>query len=149
MCRSPGMDTDPRLMPLSDCRLIDATRIVDSRGSLAVLEVGNHVPFVIQRAYYLYDVPEGAERGGHAHKALHQVFIAVAGAFDLVLRDGMSTRRIRLDSPHQACYVGPMVWRELEAFSEGAVCLVLASAPYDESDYYRDFEDYLQVVRQQ
>ena len=135
-------------MPLSDCRLIDATRIMDARGSLAVLEVGDHVPFAIERVYYLYGVPAGAQRGGHAHKALHQLFIAVAGAFDLVLRDGTATTRVRLDSPNQAYYVGPMVWRELEGFSEGAVCLVLASAPYDESDYYRDFNDYLQAVRQ-
>lgn len=135
-------------MPISDCRLIDALHIADPRGSLAVLEVGAHVPFVVQRVYYLYDVPEGAHRGGHAHKALHQLFIAVSGAFDLVLNDGVDSLRVRLDSPHRAFHVGPMVWRELETFSAGAVCLVLASAPYDEADYYRDFEDFLRAVRQ-
>lgn len=134
-------------MTISDCRLIDASRVVDPRGSLAVLEVGEHIPFMVQRAYYLYDVPAGAQRGGHAHKALHQLFIAAAGGFDLVLHDGIDTQRVRLHSPHQALYVGPMIWRELEAFSEGTVCLVLASAPYDESDYYRNFEEFLDAVR--
>ena len=133
-------------MTISDCCLIDASRIMDPRGSLAILEVGNHVPFPIQRVYYLYDVPEHAQRGGHAHKALHQLFIAVAGSFEIVLHDGSQTRRVRLDSPHHSLHVGPMIWRELEAFSEGAVCLVLASAVYDEEDYYRDFEEFQRAV---
>jgi hypothetical protein len=122
-------------------------RIGDDRGALTVVEGGRHIPFAIERIYFLSDVPTGAQRGGHAHKALQQLFIAVAGAFDLVLHDGTATRRIRLDTPHQALHVGPMIWRELEGFTEGAVCLVLASAPYDEADYYRDFDEYLRAVR--
>lgn len=135
-------------MSLSVCRFIDASTFVEPRGSLAVLEVGHHLPFAVERVFYLYDVPTGEVRGGHAHKALHQVFIAITGSFDLVLHDGTDTRRVRLDASHRAFYVGPMIWGDLEAFSQGCVCLVLASAPYDEADYHRDFEEYLQAVRQ-
>ena len=101
------------------------------------------MPFDIQRVYYLYDVPGGAERGGHAHKALHQFIIAMSGSFDVVLDDGQGKKRIHLNRSYYGLYVCPMIWRELDNFSSGSVCMVLASNLYDEADYYRDYEEFL------
>lgn len=114
----------------------------DSRGNLSFIEAGRHVPFEIRRVYYLYDVPGGAERGGHAHKALQQVIIAMSGSFDLVLDDGSRRWTVGLNRSHYGIYVGPNTWREMENFSSGAVCLVLASEFYDEGDYIRDYDDF-------
>lgn len=132
-----------RAHAILDCRLIELPKIIDSRGNLTFIEGGQHVPFDIQRVYYLYDVPGGAERGGHAHKALHQLIIAMSGSFDVVLDDGREKTRIHLNRAYHGLYVCPMIWRELDSFSSGAVCLVLASNKYDEADYYRDYDDYL------
>jgi hypothetical protein len=96
--------------------------------------------------YYLYDVPGGAERGGHAHKALHQLIIAMSGSFDVVLDDGQAKKRIHLNRSYQGLYVCPMIWRELDNFSSGSVCMVLASNFYDELDYYRDYSQFLQAI---
>ena len=134
-------------MRLSDCRLIDLPRINDPRGNLTFLEGGRHVPFAIERVYYLYDVPAGAERGGHAHKELQQLILAVAGSFDVCLDDGREKKRIRLDRPDQGLYICPMIWRTLENFAPASVCLVLASLPYDESDYYRDYAEFLAATK--
>ena len=101
------------------------------------------MPFDIQRVYYLYDVPGGAERGGHAHKALHQLIIAMSGSFDVVLNDGRAHKRVHLNRSYYGLYVCPMIWRELDNFSSGSVCMVLASNRYDEADYFRDYGDYL------
>jgi len=133
-------------MALADCRVLELPKIHEPRGNLTFVEGGRHVPFEIARVYYLYDVPGGAERGGHAHKALHQLIIAMSGSFDVVLNDGRSERRIHLNRSYQGLYVCPMIWRELDNFSSGSVCMVLASNHYDEADYYRDHGDYMRAL---
>lgn len=129
-------------MSLNNCRVIELPRIQDPRGSLTFIEGDRHVPFNIMRVYYLYDVPGGAERGGHAHKALHQLIVALSGSFDVVLDDGYDRRRIHLNRSHSGLYICPMLWRELSNFSSGSVCMVLASSYFDESDYYRSYDDF-------
>ncbi len=128
---------------LDRCSILELPRIFDARGNLTFIEGGHHVPFDIQRVYYLYDVPGGAERGGHAHKGLHQLIIAMSGSFDVVLDDGRKKKRVHLNRSYRGLYVCPMIWRELDNFSSGSVCMVLASNRYDEADYYRDYEEYL------
>jgi dTDP-4-dehydrorhamnose 3,5-epimerase-like enzyme len=128
---------------LGDCRIIDLPKVSDSRGNLSFVEGNEHVPFGIERVYYLYDIPNGADRGGHAHKELKQLFIAMSGSFDVVLDDGNERVRFHLDSADKGLYICPMIWRELNNFSSGSVCTVLASDRYDESDYYRDYDEYL------
>lgn len=127
-------------MYLGRCRLIELPKISDPRGNLTFVEEHKHVPFPIARVYYLYDVPGGAERGGHAHKALDQLLIAVAGSFVVTLNDSAQQCDVRLNRATQGLHIPRMVWREIHDFSSGSVCLVLASHPYDESDYYRDFD---------
>lgn len=105
------------------------------------------MPFDIKRVFYLYDVPGGADRGGHALKACHQLMIAMSGSFDVVLDDGRDKKRLHLNRSYCGLYVRPMIWREMDNFSSGSVCLVLASEVYDESDYYRHYTDYLNAVR--
>lgn len=134
-------------MTLNDCKLIQLPKIADPRGNLTFIEGGRHVPFQIQRVYYLYDTPGGAERGGHAHKGLHQLIVAMSGSYDVVLDDGKEKKRFHLNRSYYGLYVCPMIWRELDNFSSGAVCLVLASNLYDESDYYRDYKDYLNALK--
>lgn len=133
-------------MSIHDCRLIDLPKISDPRGNLTFIEGGQHVPFDIQRVYYLYDVPGGAERGGHAHKALHQLIVAMSGSFDVVLDDGSAKRRIHLNRSYSGLYICPMIWRELDNFSSGSVCMVLASNRYDEGDYYRHYEEFINAA---
>jgi hypothetical protein len=130
-------------MSLADCRTIDLPKITDPRGNLTFIEGGRHIPFDLKRVYYLYDVPGGAERGGHAHLGLHQLIIAMSGSFDVVLDDGVARQRYHLNRSYTGLYVCPMIWRELDNFSSGSVCLVLASNTYDEADYLRDQEDFL------
>jgi dTDP-4-dehydrorhamnose 3,5-epimerase-like enzyme len=130
-------------MPLADCRLIELPKIEDSRGNLTFIEGHRHVPFDIARVYYLYDVPGGSERGGHAHKALHELIVAMSGSFDVVLDDGREKKRFHLNRSYYGLYVCPMIWRELDNFSSGGVCMVLASNLYDEFDYYRNYGDFL------
>jgi|SRR5690242_8533350 len=136
-----------RVMPLSDCRIIDLPKIADPRGNLTFIEGGRHVPFQIQRVYYLYDTPGGAERGGHAHKNLHQLIVAMSGSYDVILDDGTQKKRFHLNRSYYGLYVCPMIWRELDNFSSGAVCLVLASNLYDEADYYRDYQEFVQALK--
>lgn len=136
-------------MLLDTCRIIDLPKIADPRGNLTFVEGNNHIPFDIRRVYYLYDVPGGSERGGHAHKALHQLIIAMSGSFDVVLYDGRENKRFHLNRSYNGLYVCPMIWRELDNFSSGSVCLVLASNLYDEADYYRDYNDYLSDLAKQ
>lgn len=125
------------------CQIITLPKISDPRGNLTFIEGGGHIPFDIQRVYYLYDVPGGAERGGHAHKGLSQLIIAMSGSFDVVLDDGREKKRYHLNRSYNGLYVCPMIWRELDNFSSGSVCMVLASNHYDESDYYRNYDEYI------
>jgi hypothetical protein len=123
---------------VADCRIIELPRINRPEGSLTPVESGRTVPFEIARIYYVYDVVQGASRGGHAHIALHQLIVAAMSRFAVVVDDGTSRRQIELDRANQGLYIPPMIWRELIGFSSGAVCIVLASMPYDEADYIRD-----------
>ena len=134
-------------MGIEDCRIIDLPRIGEPRGNLTFVEGSRHVPFDFRRVYYLYDVPGGASRGGHAHRRLEQFVIAVAGSFDVVVDDGVKRASFFLNRSYYGLYIPTMVWRELENFSSGSVCLVLASDLYDESDYYRDYDEYAEVIR--
>jgi dTDP-4-dehydrorhamnose 3,5-epimerase-like enzyme len=133
-------------MSVDDCKLVSLPRISDPRGNLTFIEGNSHIPFDIRRVYYLYDVPGGAERGGHAHKALHQLIIAMSGSFDVVLDDGRMKKRVHLNRSYQGLYVCPMIWRELDNFSSGSVCMVLASNVYDEADYYRDYDTFMSAL---
>lgn len=130
-------------MPLADCKILELPKIHDPRGNLTFIEGHEHVPFEIGRVYYLYDVPGGADRGAHAHRNLHQFIVAMSGSFDVVLDDGAEQRRFHLNRSYFGLYVCPMMWRYLDNFSSGAVCLVLASAKYDEADYIRNYDSYL------
>jgi hypothetical protein len=134
-------------MQLKNCRIVNLPKVADPRGNLTFIEAGRHVPFEIRRVYYLYDVPGGAERGGHAHRELHQLIVAMSGSFDVILDDGQEKKRIHLNRSYYGLYVCPMIWRELDNFSSGSVCMVLASNFYDEADYYRDYPEFLKAVR--
>ena len=129
-----------------DCSVLGLDRHhSDRKGNLSVVENHATVPFEIKRVYYLYDVPGGASRGGHAHKRLHQLIVAVGGSFNVTLDDGRMKRTFFLNHPYQALYVVPGMWRTLDDFSSGAVCMVLASEPYDEEDYIRDYNDFISI----
>ena len=133
-------------MPLEQCSIVELPKISDPRGNLTFIECGRHIPFQISRVYYLYDVPGGSERGGHAHKELSQLIIAMSGSFDVLLDDGFEKRRFHLNRSYFGLYVCPMIWRELDNFSSGSVCLVLASNQYDPDDYYRNYDQFVSVV---
>ena len=128
-------------------RLIQLPVIPDVRGKLSFIEGGRHVPFDIARVYYLYDVPSAAVRGGHAHKELQQLIIAVSGSFDVRLDTGRVQRTVQLNRPSVGLLIGTRIWREIDNFSSGGVCLVLASEPYDEDDYYRDYDIFVKSCR--
>ncbi len=132
---------------IDECRIIELPRITNRRGNLTPVEGGKDIPFEVARVYYLYDVPGGSTRGGHAHKQLGQVLVSVMGAFDVVLDDGYNRKTVRLDRAYSGLYIPRMIWRELENFSSGGICLVLASLPFDESDYYRDYDEFLAAGR--
>lgn len=129
-------------MSIKDCKIVELPKIADPRGNLSFIEGGRHIPFDIKRVYYLYDVPGGSDRGSHAHKNLHQFIIAMSGSFDVVLDDGKQKHRFHLNRSYFGLYVCPMMWRDLDNFSSGAVCMVLASEHYDEADYIRDYEQF-------
>ena len=133
-------------MSINDCHLINLPKITDPRGNLSFIEGGQHIPFDIQRVYYLYDVPGGSDRGSHAHKNLHQFIVAMSGSFDVVLDDGKEKKRFHLNRSYSGLYVCPMMWRDLDNFSSGAVCMVLASAHYDEDDYIRDYSQFFSLT---
>ena len=128
-------------------RILEFPKVTDPRGNLTFIESQQHVPFEIKRVYYLYDVPGGETRGGHAHKKLEQLIIAASGSFDVVLDDGAAKTKFSLNRSYYGLYVPNMVWRELENFSSGSVCLVLASRHYDEEDYYRDYGEFIKAAR--
>ena len=130
-----------------DCTVIELDRHhSDRNGNISVVENGRDVPFNVKRAYYLYDVPGGESRGGHAHKELGQLIIAASGSFTVTLDDGHVKRTFTLNRPYQGLYVVPGIWRTLDDFSSGAVCMVLASEKYDEADYIRDYEKFLRYI---
>lgn len=128
---------------VADCRLVPLPRLSDGRGSLTFVQPGPNLPFEIRRVYYLYGVPTGQVRGAHGHRALEQLMVAVAGSVDVECDDGRTRRTFRLESPDVGLYVSPMIWRSLTGFTEGTVCMVIASAPYDEGDYFREYDDFL------
>ena len=131
---------------LVDCVTLQLPKVHDPRGNLTFVEGGRQIPFDIRRVYYLYDVPGGSERGGHAHLALHQFVIAMSGSFDIVLDDGFDRKRYHLNRSYEGLYIPPMTWRELDNFSSGSVCMVLASEVYDEADYIRNYSDFMLEV---
>ena len=126
--------------------IIDIPKVEDYRGNIAIIE-NDVVPFDIKRVYYLFDVPSSAQRGGHAHKNLNQVLIALSGSFDVVLKDGNVTKTITLNKPDKGLLITRNIWRELENFSSGSVCLVLASEVFKEEDYIRDYDEFLASVK--
>lgn len=132
---------------VNDCVILDLPKISDARGNLTFIEGNSHIPFDIKRVYYLYDVPGGAERGEHAHKDLHQLIVAISGSFDVILNDGHEERRFHLNRSYFGLYVCPMMWRGLDNFSSGSVCMVLASDIYDENDYIREREVFFQLAQ--
>ena len=134
-------------MTLKECKLIELPKISDPRGNLTFIEGTKHIPFEIRRIYYLYDVPGGAHRAGHAHRTLHQVLVALSGSFDITVDNGFSQTKFHLNRSYQGLYIPAMVWRDIDNFSTGAVCLALASTVYDESEYYREYEIFLRDVR--
>ena len=127
-----------------DCKILDLPKISDTRGNLSFLE-GGLCPFEFKRIYYLYDIPAESTRGGHAHKALKQLIIPLSGSFNVLLDDGDNKKEVNLYKPHQGLLICPMIWRELNQFSSGAVGLVLASEKFDEDDYFRFYEDFLKA----
>ncbi|GGH39967.1 WxcM domain-containing protein [Mangrovimonas yunxiaonensis] len=131
---------------IKNIRLINIPKVQDPRGNLAIIEK-NVIPFQIKRVYYLYDVPSGAYRGGHAHKKLYQVLIALSGSFDVILDDGKDKMKITLNKPNEGLLIPTGIWRELENFSSGSVCLVLASEVFDENDYIRNYNDFVSMKR--
>lgn len=135
-------------MGIEQVRLIELPKIYDPRGNLSVIETGRHIPFEFKRIFYLYDVPGGAVRAGHANVKLEQVIIAMSGSFDVIVDDGAKAAKFHLNRSYQGLYVPGMLWRELENFSSASVCLVLASDYYDEADYYRDYLEFTKAVQQ-
>ena len=131
---------------VEECRFVDLPKIMDHRGNLTFVEGGNHIPFDIRRVYYLYDVPGGSVRGSHAHKGLEQLIIAMSGSFDVILDDGGTEKRFSLNRSYYGLYVCPMMWRTLDNFSSGAVCMVLASQRYEEDDYIRDYDEFRRLT---
>ena len=132
---------------IDKCKIVNFPKITDVRGNLSFIEENRQIPFEIKRVYYLYDVPSGATRGGHAHKALEQIVIALSGSFDVVLDDGTKRRSFFLNRPHYGLYIPPRIWRELENFSSNSVALSLVSQVYDENDYIRDYKVFKKAVK--
>lgn len=133
---------------LDKCSIVELGKLHHNSGNITVVENNKIIPFEIKRAYYLYDVPGGESRGGHAHRNLYQLIVSASGSFDVVLTDGSVKRSFTLNRPYNGLLIVPGIWRELENFSSGAVCLVLASQAYDEKDYIRDFDEYLRLVKE-
>ena len=134
-------------MVSSKIRMINLPKIEDQRGNLTFIEECNHVPFKIKRVYYVYDIPGGESRGGHAHKRQQQFIIALSGSFDVILDDGIDRGRFPLNRSYYGIYVPELIWRELENFATGSVCLVLSSGLFDEDDYIRDYNTFAARVK--
>jgi dTDP-4-dehydrorhamnose 3,5-epimerase-like enzyme len=134
-------------MSLENCKIIELPKYADPRGNLTVIEGNVNIPFDIKRIYYLYDVPGGTARAGHGHKELEQLIIAMSGSFDVIVDDGGKKKTFHLNRSYQGVYIPKMMWREVENFSSGAVCMVVASRLYDQADYYHDYKDFASQVR--
>jgi dTDP-4-dehydrorhamnose 3,5-epimerase-like enzyme len=132
---------------MEQCRLIDLPKHHDPRGNLSVVEGGIHIPFDIERVYYLYDVPGGSARAGHGHVELQQLMIAMSGSFDVIVDDGYERKKFHLNRSYYGLYIPKMMWREVENFSSGGVCLVMASTKFDKADYYYDYDEFATMVR--
>ncbi len=133
-------------MSIDSCRIIDLPKITDLRGNLSVIEGNNHIPFDIKRVYYLYDVPGGSSRAGHGHKELQQLIVAMSGSFDVIVDDGIGRKKFQLNRSYCGLYIPKGMWREVENFSSGGVCLVLASTKYDALDYFHDYDEFKKFV---
>jgi hypothetical protein len=131
-----------------DCNILPLSKIHNRAGNITIIEGDNDVPYPIKRIYYLYDIPGGETRGGHAHKELYQLIVAASGSFDVLLDDGKNKKVVTLNRPNYALMVVPGIWRELFEFSSGAICMVLASHKYDENDYIREYRDYINYLTQ-
>lgn len=131
---------------IDDCKIVVLDRYCHENGSLSVVENTDRYPFAIRRVFYLYDIPGDSERGGHSHREAQEFIIAASGSFDVTISDGHETRRIQLNRPYNALYIPAGVWRSLDNFSSGAVCLVLTSLEYSEADYVRDYEIFKQLT---
>lgn len=132
--------------PIQSVELFTLPRIHNNSGTLTAIEGLTHIPFAIERVFYLYNVPDGAKRGGHAHHTLHQLIIAAAGSFDVIVDNGRARSTFSLNRSYLGLYIPPLHWQDLVNFSTGAVCLVLTSAPYDESDYIRNHETFAHLI---
>jgi oxalate decarboxylase/phosphoglucose isomerase-like protein (cupin superfamily) len=139
------MNNNPKY--LDSCRIIDFPKVNDTRGNLSFIEEMTHVPFDIKRVYYLYDLPSGANRGGHAHRVLESVIIALSGSFDVIVDDGFHKKSFFLNRPHYGVYIPCGIWRVIENFSSNSVALVIVSLPYSESDYIRNYRVFKKMVR--
>jgi len=136
-------------MLIDKCCLIDLPKIADPRGNLTFVEACIHVPFDFKRVYYLYDVPGGSVRAAHGHKKLHQLMIAMSGSFDVVLDDGLEKKKFHLNRPYFGLYIPPMIWRDLDNFSSGSVCMVIASEYYSEEDYIRNYQEFILATQRE
>jgi hypothetical protein len=137
----------PKFIPgVGKSFLFELPVVPEQRGNLTFVEGRRHIPFAIERIYYLYDIPTGATRAGHAHKALEQVLIAISGSFTVTIDDGENSEDFLLNRPNAGLYIGPMLWRVIKNFSSNAICLALASKPFDEGDYYRSYDAFKQAV---
>lgn len=143
------METTKKRSTVYDCTMIELDRHHHEKGNITVVENSRTIPFDVRRVYYLYDVPGGESRGGHAHRELRQLIVSAGGSFDVTLDDGSVKRTFTLNRPYQGLLVVPGIWRELNNFSSGSVCLVLASHEYDESDYIRSYDEFIRYKQQQ
>ncbi len=134
-------------MSIQDCKIVNLKKIQDPRGNLTFIESNNHIPFEIKRVFYLYDVPGGSNRAGHALNKCQQFLIAMSGSFDITIDDGFKKQTFHLNRSYYGLYISPLTWREIDNFSSGSVCMALASERYDESDYYRNYDEFIEAVR--
>jgi hypothetical protein len=132
---------------IDSCKIIDLPKITARQGNITFVEDFKHVPFSIERVYYIYDVPGGEERGAHAHIELQQILVSAMGAFDIILDDGISKKTFRMDRAYYGLLMPQMIWREIVNFSSGGICLVLASMPYQEDDYIRNYDQFLELKK--
>ncbi len=130
-----------------DCSMVNVSKVHNEAGNITVIENRKNISFDVKRIYYLYDIPGGESRGGHAHYDLEQYIVAASGSFDVILDDGKNKKRITLNRPDKALHIVPGLWRELDNFSSGSICLILASHKYDEKDYIRDYKEYLNLKK--